>query len=89
MEKFEVDSIDSHAELVKVLPELKLGSGGDISRVFDGRGENGKLKTREAIVGVTLRHLLEHTSGLGYKSFDPTLAKYVGILSEVIRHGLC
>lgn len=69
--------LDSHEALVKVLPELKLRNGKGISTVFDGRDVEGKLKTREAEEGITLRHLLDHTSGLGYKFFDPTLAEYV------------
>lgn len=70
--------LDSHEALVKVLPELKLRNGKGISTVFDGRDVEGKLKTREAEEGITLRHLLDHTSGLGYKFFDPTLAEYYG-----------
>lgn len=67
--------LDSHQALVEVLPELKLGNDQPISKVFDGRDSEGKLKIRDAKLGITLRHLLEHTSGLGYRFADPTLAE--------------
>ncbi|KAK4702750.1 hypothetical protein P7C70_g3470, partial [Phenoliferia sp. Uapishka_3] len=58
--------MDSNAKLAEVLPELKLGNGESLDKIFDGKDEKGEWKTRSAKVGITLRHLLLHTSGLGY-----------------------
>ncbi|GAA5891455.1 hypothetical protein JCM5296_006539 [Sporobolomyces johnsonii] len=56
--------LDSHEELVKVLPELgKDFPGSKVWKIFDGKNENGGWKYKDATVGITLRHLLSHTSG--------------------------
>ncbi|GAA5860618.1 hypothetical protein JCM1840_000319 [Sporobolomyces johnsonii] len=56
--------LDSHEELVKVLPELgKDFPGSKVWKIFDGKNENGEWKYKDATVGITLRHLLSHTSG--------------------------
>lgn len=59
--------LDSHDALVQLLPELALHNSRPISKIFDGKDEEGKWKLRDAEVGITLRHLLTHTSGLGYE----------------------
>jgi methyl acetate hydrolase len=55
--------LDSHDQLVQILPELELGNQRPVSMIFEGKGEDGNWKMREARVGITLRHLLTHTSG--------------------------
>ncbi|GAA6063346.1 hypothetical protein JCM10212_004367 [Sporobolomyces blumeae] len=58
--------VDSHAELVEVLPELgKDWPGTRIWQIIDGKDENGEYTYREAKVGITLRHCLTHTIGSG------------------------
>ena len=59
--------LDSHEALVQLLPELALHNGRPVSKIFDGKDEEGNWKLRDAEIGVTLRHLLTHTSGLGYE----------------------
>ncbi|GAA6000615.1 hypothetical protein JCM10207_004577 [Rhodosporidiobolus poonsookiae] len=56
--------LDSHEELVKVVPELgKDWPGTKIWSIFDGKDDKGGYKLKPASVGITLRHLLTHTSG--------------------------
>ncbi|KAL8279627.1 hypothetical protein RQP46_007940 [Phenoliferia psychrophenolica] len=56
--------LDSHEELVKVLPELgKDWAGSQIWKIFDRKDDTGAWKYKEAKVGITLRHILTHTSG--------------------------
>ncbi|GAA5884854.1 hypothetical protein JCM6882_007125 [Rhodosporidiobolus microsporus] len=57
--------LDSHKDLVKLIPELgKDYPGSQLWKIFDGKDGNGGYKYREAEKGITLRHLLTHSSGL-------------------------
>ncbi|GAA6000617.1 hypothetical protein JCM10207_004578 [Rhodosporidiobolus poonsookiae] len=59
--------LDSHNELVKVIPELgKDWPETKLWTLFDGKDDNGEWKFKQARKGITLRHLLTHTSGLAY-----------------------
>ncbi|GAA6038571.1 hypothetical protein JCM8097_004637 [Rhodosporidiobolus ruineniae] len=59
--------LDSHEELVKVVPELGKGyPGSRVWELFDGKDENGEWRFKQAQKGITLRHLLTHTSGFAY-----------------------
>ncbi|KAL2074831.1 hypothetical protein VTL71DRAFT_8610 [Oculimacula yallundae] len=58
------------AELVsKLAPELGK------AKILDGFDEKDKPIWREKKVGITLRHLLSHTSGLGYTFFNAEIKK--------------
>lgn len=50
MEKHKFD-LDSHDELIKILPELKLNNGRPVSKLFAGKNEDGTIKLRDAKVG--------------------------------------
>ncbi|GAA6038557.1 hypothetical protein JCM8097_004629 [Rhodosporidiobolus ruineniae] len=60
--------LDSHEELVKVVPELGKGyPGSRVWELFDGKDENGAWRFKQAQKGITLRHLLTHTTGFSYE----------------------
>ncbi|ORY89764.1 beta-lactamase/transpeptidase-like protein [Leucosporidium creatinivorum] len=62
-EKHQID-LDSHEQLVKVVPELGKGwEGSQVWQIFDGKNEKGDWKFKEAKEGITLRHILTHTTG--------------------------
>ncbi|GAA6044112.1 hypothetical protein JCM8097_003215 [Rhodosporidiobolus ruineniae] len=68
--------LDSHDELVKLVPELgKDFPGSRLWKIFDGKDENGEFKFREAQKGITLRHLLTHSSGLAADFSSPEVAE--------------
>ena len=47
-------SLDSNEALAEMLPELKLGNGGPVDMIFDGKDAQGQWKLRRAKVGITL-----------------------------------
>ncbi|GAA6000619.1 hypothetical protein JCM10207_004579 [Rhodosporidiobolus poonsookiae] len=60
-------NLDSHEELVKVVPELgKDWPDTRLWTLFDGKDDKGEWRFNQATKGITLRHLLSHTSGLAY-----------------------
>jgi CubicO group peptidase (beta-lactamase class C family) len=54
-----------------VLPELAA------PQVLDGFDDSGAPRLRPAKRPITLRHLLTHTAGFGYETWDPELIRYV------------
>jgi len=54
-----------------VLPELSA------PQVLDGFDDAGAPRLRPAKRPITLRHLLTHTAGFGYETWDPNLIRYV------------
>jgi CubicO group peptidase (beta-lactamase class C family) len=56
-----------------VLPELSA------PQVLDGFDDAGAPRLRPAKRPITLRHLLTHTAGFGYETWDPNLIRYVKV----------
>jgi len=56
-----------------VLPELAA------PQVLEGFDESGAPRLRPAKRPITLRHLLTHTAGFGYETWDPDLIRYVKV----------
>ena len=52
-------ALDSHDDLIKILPELKLDSGRPVSKIYDGYNEDGTIKLRDAKVGYVIHTLSE------------------------------
>src|SRR4029077_5272060 len=46
------------------------------ARVLEGFDSSGKPLLRPACNAITLHHLLTHTSGFGYSTFDPLVAQF-------------
>lgn len=69
--------LDSYDDLVKVLPELAIGSGELVSKVFGEKKEDGTYELNEGKNKPTLRHLLSHTTGLSYIFFSEELGTVV------------
>ncbi|GAA6000657.1 hypothetical protein JCM10207_004596 [Rhodosporidiobolus poonsookiae] len=77
--------LDSHEELVKVIPELgKDWPETKLWTLFDGKDDNGEWKFKQARKGITLRHLLTHTSGLAYNFTSEEVAWLLGSLKSCI-----
>jgi methyl acetate hydrolase len=55
----------------KVLPELAS------PQVLDGFDATGAPRLRPAARPITLRHLLTHTAGFGYETWNPAVARYI------------
>jgi methyl acetate hydrolase len=64
-------SLDTPA--ADVVPEIAA------KQVLIGIGADGTVKTRPAKRPITLRHLLTHTSGMGYDTWDAEIARYVQV----------
>ncbi|GAA5870948.1 hypothetical protein JCM16303_001641 [Sporobolomyces ruberrimus] len=76
-------SLDSHEELVKILPELgKDFPGTRIWKIIDGKDENGEYTYRDAKVGITLRHLLTHSIGSGLPFMSEACKKFTDELPD-------
>ena len=64
-------SLDTPA--ARIVPELEK------KQVLVSIGADGTVKTRPPARPITLRHLLTHTSGMGYHMWDADLARYVQV----------
>lgn len=77
--------MDSHGALAAILPELNIADDTlPANMIFDGRDLAGNVKFKRAKVGITLRHLLSHTSGYGGPAFSSELANLVSALAKAI-----
>lgn len=70
MQLVEQGRLELDAPIGDVLPELA------DAQVLTGFGADGKPVTRAAARPITLRHLLTHTSGLGYAFVHPEILQY-------------
>ncbi|GAA5885915.1 hypothetical protein JCM6882_004201 [Rhodosporidiobolus microsporus] len=63
--------LDSHEALAEVVPELRKGyEGSRVWEVLEGPDAEGNWASRPAKNGITLRHLLTHTSGISAPYFS-------------------
>lgn len=72
MQLVETGKLSLDAPLGTLLPELA------DARVLTGFGDDGSARTRPAARPITLRHLLAHTSGLGYDFVHADMARARG-----------
>ena len=70
MQLVEQGRLSLDAPIGEVLPELA------DPQVITGFGADGAVQTRAAVRPLTLRHLLTHTSGLGYAFVQPDVLRY-------------
>ncbi|KAM0753994.1 beta-lactamase/transpeptidase-like protein [Meredithblackwellia eburnea MCA 4105] len=80
-------SLDSYEELVKVLPELKMGNGTPMSQIIDSDepDSEGNFKMKDATVGITLRHLLTHSAGFAYDFGSDKMFKWSKDLPPLVQ----
>ena len=71
MQLVEQGKLDLESPVSRWLPEL-----GEL-RVLEGFDADGKPRTRPPKRGLSLRHLLTHTSGFGYEFLSPDLQQYL------------
>lgn len=75
--------LDNPNALARIVPEFAPESGSLLTKILEGfedkLGPDGKkvMKLRDAKNRVTLRHLLTHSSGMGYSVNDPLLWELV------------
>ena len=70
MQLVEQGRIELDAPAARILPEL------GTFQVLTGWNAQGELLTRPPKTALTLRHLLTHTSGLVYDTWNPDMARY-------------
>src|SRR3984893_17786100 len=73
MQLVEQDRLELDQPIGNVLPELAA------PQVLEGFDDSGAPRLRPAKRPITLRHLLTHTAGFGYETWDPDLIRYVKV----------
>ncbi|GAA6000647.1 hypothetical protein JCM10207_004592 [Rhodosporidiobolus poonsookiae] len=69
--------LDSHDELVKVIPELgKDWPGTHVWTLYDGKDDKGEWKFKQATKGITLRQIMTHTSGVSVGYWSDELVSF-------------
>ncbi|GJJ08914.1 hypothetical protein Clacol_003134 [Clathrus columnatus] len=87
-----IADLDNPDALARIVPEFSPESGSLITKIIegfeDGLGPDGKkiMKLRDAKNRVTLRHLLTHSSGMGFPIDDPLLWELVSPSDKSIPH---
>ena len=73
MQLVEQGKLQLEQPIGNVLPELAA------PQVLEGFDDAGAPRLRPAKQPITLRHLLTHTAGFGYETWDPNLIRYVKV----------
>ena len=73
MQLVEQGKLQLEQPIGNVLPELAA------PQVLEGFDDAGAPRLRPAKRPITLRHLLTHTAGFGYETWDPNLIRYVKV----------
>jgi CubicO group peptidase (beta-lactamase class C family) len=73
MQLVERSKLSLDAPAADVVPEIAQ------KQVLVSIGADGAIKTRPPKRPITLRHLLTHTSGMGYDTWDAEIARYVAV----------
>ncbi|GJJ08214.1 hypothetical protein Clacol_002422 [Clathrus columnatus] len=87
-----IADLDNPDALAKIVPEFSSESGSLVTKIIegfeDGLGPDGRkiMKLRDAKNRVTLRHLLTHSSGMGFPVNNPLLWELVNPSDKSVPH---